>query len=242
MTGLQLVVPCYNEAARLDGAAFTRFAASRPDARILFVDDGSTDGTGRLLAGLAAGATGQVSVLTLGSNGGKAEAVRRGIMAALATGPSYVGFWDADLSTSLDEVPALLEVFESHPHVEVVMGSRVKLMGREIRRGALRHYSGRIFATAASLALGIAVYDTQCGAKIFRAGDPVRAVFSEPFGSRWNFDVEILARYLRQKGKAGGDGIYEVPLRGWSDVPGSKLGAVDAIQAAWDLLRIARMK
>lgn len=124
------------------------------------------------------------------------------------------------------------------------MGARVQLLGRRIERRALRHYTGRIFATAASLTLRLPVYDTQCGAKLFRARDTVRTIFGEPFSTRWIFDVEILARLAQHRRLSGEGGIqdlvYELPLREWVHVPGSKLTLGAYVRAGLDLLHIHR--
>jgi hypothetical protein len=166
-------------------------------------------------------------------------AVRSGVAAALAGACDFVGYWDSDLSTPLDAVRAFIAVADANPRLEVVIGSRVKLLGRRIQRHAWRHYIGRVFATGASLALGLPVYDTQCGAKLFRAGDLARRVFEAPFRSAWVFDVEILARYIAAVGREEAEArIYELPLEAWSDVPGSKVKAWHAGRAAWDLLLI----
>ena len=125
---------------------------------------------------------------------------------------------------------------------DVLMGSRVQLLGRSIERNNTRHYVGRVFATCASLSLGLPVYDTQCGAKLFRRTDALAAALATPFTSRWAFDVELLARLVRPRpGVAPIEigRIREEPLLAWTDVPGSKLGALAALSSGLDLLRIA---
>jgi glycosyltransferase involved in cell wall biosynthesis len=237
---LALVVPCYNEAARLDRAAFLDFVASRTDTALLFVNDGSTDDTPAVLADLACRGNGRIEALALPANRGKAEAVRQGVLAALQRGPQFVGFWDADLSTPLEASAQFLDVLTSTPAVDVVTGARVKLLGRKVRRNQWRHYAGRVFATAASAVLHVPVYDTQCGAKIFRVGSPAVDGFEQPFRSKWVFDVELLARYIDAVGAHRAQaGIHELPLLEWNDVPGSKLRPRHAVRAAWDLWRIA---
>ena len=105
-------------------------------------------------------------------------------MRAFDADPDYIGYWDADLETPLEAIPALCELLDARPDLEIVFGARVRLLGRAIARSALRHYLGRMFATAASMVLGLAVYDTQCGAKLFRASPAIRALFQEPFLTR----------------------------------------------------------
>lgn len=241
---LELVVPCFNEADRLDEGAFLDFVSRRPAVRLLFVDDGSRDGTAAIHARMAATAPGRISALRLDTNRGKAEAVRRGIVDAIGRRPALVGFWDADLPTPLDAVDDFLAVASKYPGIDLILGSRVLLMGRDIRRKASRHYLGRVFATAASLALDLPVYDTQCGAKVFRANEALGRVFEEPFRSRWVFDVEILARYLALPADDGGpprrSRIYELTVPAWYDVPGSKLAPLDFSRSMFDLARIWR--
>jgi glycosyltransferase involved in cell wall biosynthesis len=239
---LVVVVPCYNEAARLDAAAFRSFDRAAAGLRFCFVDDGSRDGTNTLLLRLVAEEAGLGFVLDLVTNHGKAEAVRRGLLAALDTGAAYVGFWDADLATPLDELPYFAGVLDQRPAVEIVLGSRVRLLGRHIERRAVRHYLGRVFATGASITLGLAVYDTQCGAKLFRATPTLRRLLAEPFLTSWVFDVEILARFKRalrgQPGPSAAERVYELPLRRWTDVPGSKVRPWDFVRSGVELFRI----
>ena len=122
------------------------------------------------------------------------------------------------------------------------MGSRVALLGRQIRRSGVRHFLGRAFATAASIVLRLPVYDTQCGAKLFRATPAMAELFSRPFRARWIFDVEILARMIAAAAATAqssvNESIYEYPLERWQDVSGSRLKSHDFLVAAIDLAAI----
>lgn len=236
-----VVVPCFNEAHRLPGDAFRAFALEGRRVEFLFVDDGSTDGTRAILEALCAEDPSRFSLLVLDRNRGKAEAVRRGIVAALERRPAFAGFWDADLATPLDQIPLFLDVFAARAEIEMVFAARVRLLGRSISRNPARHYFGRVGATLISSSLGLAVYDTQCGAKLFRASDPMRAIFAEPFISRWIFDVEIIARFVIQRGRdAAARAIYELPIVVWHDVKGSKVKSTDFFRALKDLWKIRR--
>ena len=236
---LSLVVPCYNEASRLAPDAFQRFLAAHPDAHLVLVDDGSDDGTAAILEGIRKAAPEAVTWLQHPLRRGKAEAVRTGMLAALERRADLVGFLDADLATPLAIVDDFLAVFETRPAVEFVLGSRVMLMGRDIRRRPVRHYLGRIFATAVSLALDLPVYDTQCGAKMLRVTADTAALFAAPFRSPWIFDVELIGRYLRLPVAPGTparrDRLYELVLPVWHDRPGSKLRWYDFARAVVDL-------
>jgi len=238
-----VVVPCFNEAKRLDVSAYDEFLAGCADIVLLFVDDGSTDDTPLVLERLRQRHPRQVCTLRLGANVGKAEAVRRGVQVALRRGPANIGYWDADLATPLDAIPQFANVLRARLDLWLVMGSRVALLGRQIRRSGVRHLLGRAFATAASIVLRLPVYDTQCGAKLFRATPATAELFSRPFDARWIFDVEILARMIANAEGAVDDCpmhelIYEYPLERWEDVGGSRLAIGDFFVAAIDLAAI----
>jgi dolichyl-phosphate beta-glucosyltransferase len=236
-----VVVPCYNEAARLPTEAFVDFARAWPQGRLLFVNDGSRDDTAEVLTTLAARRPESLAAMSLAQNAGKAEAVRQGMLRAFSEGAEAVGFWDADLATPLDVIPQFEDVLARQGSIDIVMGARVRLLGNAVDRKPARHYLGRGFATVVSWLLQANVYDTQCGAKLFRATPLVRDLFASPFMSRWVFDVEILARYLdarRAQGQDGRTGIREMPLEGWRDVAGSKVRSHDFVRAGIDLARI----
>jgi dolichyl-phosphate beta-glucosyltransferase len=242
MARVTIVVPCYNEAARLEVDRFAGYRLPGHRLRLLFVDDGSRDGTHAVLERMHKLSPETVDVLRLERNVGKPEAVRSGFVHALHDA-DYVGFWDADLATGLEELPAFCEVLERSADIDMVIGARVKLLGRLIERRALRHYFGRVFATAVSQTLSLAVYDTQCGAKLFRVNEALRAAFAEPFRTRWIFDVEILARYLQfyvPQGVSLANRVVEMPLLQWRDVAGSKVRLSAGLRAFLDLLGIYR--
>jgi glycosyltransferase involved in cell wall biosynthesis len=235
-----LIVPCFNEERRLDAGGFLRFVDARAGRTLCLVNDGSRDGTGRVLADLQARAPGKVLVLAFERNAGKAEAVRRGVVHALSKGkPDFVGYWDADLSTPLEEVDAMLSVMAAHPGCRMVLGSRWKRLGSRIDRRAVRHVLGRVFATFASLTLSLPVYDSQCGAKLFRA-DAAARLFAEPFVTRWLFDVELLARLTNEVGVDAmlGGAAVEHALTSWREVSGSTLGPAHMAAVPRDLWRI----
>jgi glycosyltransferase involved in cell wall biosynthesis len=237
-----LVVPCYNEAKRLDIASFRSFLAEGTGVRLLFVDDGSRDRTVEVLESVRAGYEDCASILCRPQNGGKAEAVRLGVLHALDRfQPAFVGFWDADLATPLDALSRFSKTFAQKAAIEMVFGARVQLLGRHIERRAPRHYAGRVFASIVSVLLRMKIYDTQCGAKLFRVTSETRQIFADPFLSKWVFDVEILARYqalLGRTPKQLQQTIYEYPLETWTDIAGSKVHAGDFLMAFADVLRI----
>lgn len=245
MSRTLLVVPCFNEERRLQPDVFRAFAKAWSKGRFLLVDDGSTDRTFSILEGLQTSMPGSFDVLRLPHNVGKAEAVRSGVRKAFQSDAEFVGFWDADLATPLETVALFEDVFRERPTVEMVLGARVRLLGKRIERNPVRHYLGRVFATTVAFTLSMEIYDSQCGAKVFRATDEVRAVFETPFVSRWIFDVELLARFIRFKRAAGVRDVeallYELPLPEWHDKKGSKLRTVDFWRALLDLWRIHRM-
>jgi len=228
-----LIVPCYNEAARIDLA---RFRGAKEGAYFLFVNDGSKDNTAQVIQ---QGLLPHMYLLDLEKNVGKAQAVLAGFQ-YMKTLPQYqhvdwVGYWDADLSTPLDEMDNFIQYAEAlygGGKVDAVFGSRVLRLGSDIKRLFIRHLCGRLFATVMDSLLHIGVYDSQCGAKLFRK-DCAESCFGEPFISRWIFDVEVV---LRMKSRT----IIEYPLKEWRDVPGGKFRLFSGGMRA--LLDVVRLK
>lgn len=237
-----IVIPCYNEASRFPREAFLDYAAGHPHIRFLLVNDGSKDETLAMLRQVAQARPGQVDVLDMPVNGGKGEAVRAGMLRAMESADCRLaGFWDADMATPLALIEDLAGMLTARPELVMVFGARVKLLGRRVERRAIRHYLGRVFATTVSLALRLPIYDTQCGAKIFRVSDSMRQILAERFCTRWVFDVEILARFIQQRRydmASVESAIYEFPLPEWRDVAGSRVRPRDFFRAFFDVLKI----
>lgn len=233
-----VVVPCYNEAKRLRQDDFLHYVEQNEDVAILFANDGSRDNTLEVLQSLTARHE-RLLLFDIQPNGGKAEAVRRGMLYAVEHyDAQYVAFWDADLATPLNEIEPM--VAWADKGYDVVMGLRLMRLGAKVRRKPLRHYLGRCFATVASMMLDLPVYDTQCGAKLFRR-EVVETIFQEQFITRWLFDVELLARYKQRYGTENAkEKIYEFPLFQWQDVDGSQLKSRDFFKAPVELMKIRR--
>jgi dolichyl-phosphate beta-glucosyltransferase len=239
MVELVIVIPCFNEGRRLRAEGLRALLADK-GTRVLFVNDGSLDDTGEVLERICARLGPRALRLDLPRNQGKAEAVRQGLLAGLQMDAPFVGFLDADLATPPEEMLRLVETLRGST-AQAAFGARVALLGTTIDRHALRHYLGRVFATAASLILGLRVYDTQCGAKVFVRSELLRSALGEPFHARWAFDVELIGRLLAGApgipGLAAAD-LLEMALRTWTDVPDSKLRFAQFPRLGVELVRI----
>lgn len=236
---LCLIIPCYNEEKRISLEKFSSFIKVNSNAHICFVNDGSTDNSLAILNDFVSTNPNCV-VLDLKQNQGKANAIRQGVLYLTQQKKDFdlLGFWDADLATPLTEVSPFLDIFSHNPHIQCVTGSRVRRQGSNINRKWSRHYTGRIFATFASLALKLAFYDTQCGAKIFTK-NLAFAIFKDKFLSRWLFDIELIFRIKKTSYYQNNPNIiYELPLNCWNDISDSKLKFKDYFKAPFELLWI----
>ena len=149
-----------------------------------------------------------------------------------------LAFLDADLSTYPEECFYLAE--KIRPPIQFVFGSRIKKIDNSIERKLFRFLIGRIIATAISKVLKIAVYDTQCGCKIFNR-KTAKLAFGKPFISDWLFDVEI---FFRLKNHFGSENLIafskETPLKSWKDMGGSKIRLSYGFWVWFDLIKIYR--
>ncbi len=232
-----IVIPCFNEAQRLDPRLFVSFLTDNSELFFLFVDDGSTDDTAEKLEQISEQTSSQSEVLKIAENRGKAEAVRRGVLKALKKKPSHIGYWDGDLATPLSEIPLFVD-YGSDTNKKMIFGSRIQRLGADIHRHWYRHYPGRIIAVWINLILKLPIHDTQCGAKLIEK-ELAGQIFTEPFTSTWLFDVELFARIIALFGRdKAAQMIYEIPLQRWTDVGESKISPGYLPKIPVELLKI----
>ena len=235
-----IIIPCYNEADRLDTNKFIDYLSKNTHLHFIFIDDGSTDNTNLIIKQIILKFNSLASLLINETNKGKAESVRLGVIESYKMNPDFIGFLDADLAAPIGEIDNLLKIIKKDKTKEVVFASRIQLIGSEIKRNYFRHFFGRVFATVVSNILNLPVYDTQCGAKIF-SRKICDDIFYEQFISPWLFDVELFARLLNVYGMERTIQMsYEYPVSKWVDIDGSKVKPIFFLKDPFELLKIVR--
>ncbi|MCB9082623.1 MAG: glycosyltransferase family 2 protein [Lewinellaceae bacterium] len=235
-----IVIPCYNEAKRLHLDSFQQFADQNPEYILCFVNDGSRDETLTVLQAFQAKNAAQVEVFDMPQNGGKAEAVRRGVLHLLEQHSlSTVGFMDADLSTGFSDYQDLVQtITHTEGNKQLVFGSRKIEEDNHIERTFFRSLASKAVGLLIRSVLRLPIHDTQCGAKVFSA-PLARLAFQSSFVTRWLFDVELFIRARKYFGrKAIMEKIAEQPLKQWVHVEGSKITLQDSLQIPGQLWRI----
>ncbi|HKG60102.1 MAG TPA: dolichyl-phosphate beta-glucosyltransferase [Pyrinomonadaceae bacterium] len=214
---LSVVIPAYNEAARLGKtlpAVVDYLRQSFPDGELIVVDDGSSDQTAELARTVFQDSGDlRTSVISYKSNLGKGRAVRLGLLAARG---DVALFSDADLSTPIAEAPKLVEPIVNGQY-DVTFGSRAldrQLIG--VHQSWRREQGGRIFNLVVRVATGMPFWDTQCGFKAFRMS-VCRPLIEAATVDRFGFDVELLYLAFR-----AGLNLKEIPVR-WDHNEGSKV-------------------
>ena len=210
------VIPAFNEESRIAHTLRLTLDYLRngtPESELIVVNDGSTDATSTIAREVLETATIETRLLENFPNRGKGVAVRRGLLAA----QKPIGlFFDADLSTPLEEIPKVIEPI-ANGDVDIAFGSRAldrTLIG--IRQPWRREQAGRVFNMLVRIATGLPVWDTQCGFKAFRM-DACRPILEAARIDGFAFDVELL--FLAQR---AGLRIREVPVQ-WNHAEGSKV-------------------
>lgn len=231
MSPIAVIVPCYNEANRMRISEFISFANKHPEVQFYFANDGSTDNTENLLLQMQQASP--AKIISSKKNYGKAEAIRKGLIAAIDDGYEIVGYLDADLSTELEEFLRLKKIIDEK-RIDMVLGSRIKKIDTIIERSFFRHIVGRVIATIIDQRFKLGVYDTQCGAKIFRSAI-IKNMLQINFYTKWFFDVELLLRIKEQNKYFTAE---EVPLSKWQNVQNSKLSILSFPSVLKDLFML----
>lgn len=232
---ITIIIPFYNEEKRIDIDCFHQIFNNYLQYNFILVDDGSTDNSSIILDEFK-NKFSDLTILKLDKNVGKAEAIRAAVLTI--SNADFVVYYDADLATPFSELEKLIQFSVLHQNYKMVMGARIKLIGNGVKRSLTRHYFGRIFATIVSqFVLKVAVYDTQCGAKVIDF-ETAKLIFSKPFLSKWLFDVELLKRL--QKIHNLKEVVKEIPLENWSEIGNSKIKVTDFFKVPFELLKIYR--
>jgi CheY-like chemotaxis protein len=236
--GVGVVIPCYNEEDRLQTDSFAHFLNNNSGYQLCFVNDGSKDDTLGVLNKFKEEHD-DIIVYNCAKNGGKAEAVRQGMLHLLKD-PSldFIGFLDADLSTNFADFEDLVSTL-SNSSFKLVAGSRIQRVGASILRESSRGIISKTVNYIIRKILGMEFQDTQCGAKVM-SRDIVEEMFKEPFLTQWIFDVEIFLRMKKHFGAAEAERlICEQPLKRWVHEDGSKLSMKDSFKILGQLFTIA---
>lgn len=234
---VKVVIPCYNEAERLDTAAFMAFLCDCRSVDLVFVNDGSRDATLDVLQEIHAAFPDRVDVLSLSRNSGKAEAVRQGLLHVAASDAAFVGYWDADLATPLEVIEDFARVGARYREIQVIYGARRMLLGHRVERTLMRRTVSRICATLARLAVRLPIGDTQCGAKLLRNSPRLLRALEIPFSAGWLFDVELFTR-ISEDVRICPAAFYEYPLAEWNEVAGSKVSGRAILRSGLSMLRL----
>jgi dolichyl-phosphate beta-glucosyltransferase len=235
-----IVVPCYNEEARINQEYFQILIheLNKLRFRLLFVNDGSSDSTGRIIEEFV-----QQGALTLhlAKNLGKAEAIRKGLIESKNLNPNCTvyGYLDADAAfgvADVIEIASTVNLKDRSTLSLFLSGARISMAGSVIKRNKLRHVIGRAIVTILNLEKNIAMYDPQSGLKIFRVDRFNQLLLEQPFKTKWFVDLEILTRLSLNSLE-----VLEYPVKQWIEMGGSKLGVRDALRIGREVMIIKKI-
>jgi glycosyltransferase involved in cell wall biosynthesis len=220
-----ICVPCYKESRRLP-RFLEQIAASDSESnshlKILFLEDGSGQQEQSEFLSILESAKARFKYIELQykifpHNRGKGAVLRDGFRVGMSMGCDAIGFIDGDGATPFREMSGMVHELMLQNDTDMIIGSRIKCLGKTVSRSLKRHLSGRIFATILSNLYDIPVYDSQCGAKIFKSRVLSDKVLELCDDNRWLFDTQFLI-YLFKAGYTIRERMVD-----WTDIPGSKV-------------------
>lgn len=233
-----IIIPCFNEANRLNTSAFKKCLKTYHDFQLCFVNDGSTDDTLHVLKKFQKEFKERITIIDMKKNKGKAAAIRAGSRFLYSLKKiKYVGFLDADLSTDFEEFNDLVENLKLEKKLIMVFGSR-NSEESNINRNNFRDFFSKVVNLFIKMILKLPIKDTQCGAKVFRV-KYIPIMYNSKFKSKWLFDIELFLRLkIHFSNKNIMEYIKEFPLKNWNHVDDSKLGIRDSVQIPYKLAKI----
>lgn len=235
---VSLIIPCYNESARidimLDGLA--EFNEKwKGTYEVIVVDDGSNDQTSEKITeevnNKYAFLRDKIKIERIPVNQGKGNALKHGV--ALASG-DYVLTLDADMSTRpIELINWQNRVKNLFSGADVIyIGSRKHEEGK-VEALLYRKVIGRVFTGIVQVLTTLNLGDTQCGFKLY-PGRVARWLFANMHTKGWSHDVELL-----YQADLNGVSIVEMPID-WKNQPVSKVNVVsDSIKMFFGVLAIS---
>jgi len=218
MQKVAIIIPCYNEAKRLDYKNIEPLLLNS-DIDVYFANDGSKDNTVEIINSIIKNHPQRLHLINFTENTGKASTIFKAINQIHQQDQyDFIGYFDADFSTPSYEIIRLVDEIKNRK-CEFLIGSRILLLNSGIKRKYYRHIIGRVIITLINLKFKLGIYDTQCGSKLF-SKKIIPKAFDKPFYTSWIFDVEIFIRLQKQNLLMHG---FEIPIYNWKDVDGSKL-------------------
>lgn len=220
MSKLSIIVPVFNEAKTIR-LVLERLLGLNLDKEIIVVDDGSTDGTGKIVDIFVPA----IKVIKQKINSGKGKALRAGI--AVATG-DYIIFCDADLEYDINQIPFLYKHLLEN-NLTVLYGSR--FINYQPKKNFIHYLGNKVLTAVTDWLFGARLTDMETGYKLFQASLLKSMNLSS---SHFEIEPEITAKILKQ-----GIKITELPISYDPRVKseGKKIKYRDGLAALWVLIR-----
>ena len=233
------IIPCFNEEKRLD-FNYWSLLLKNPKLNLIFVNDGSNDRTLEILIEFES-KNQNVEVLNQMRNCGKSEAIRTGIQHVMSNQSwvkGLIGYLDSDSAFAVKDIQKIVELAgqEKNKNINLFIGSRVALQGREILRNNFRHIISRVLVTILGFFYRSIPYDIQSGFKIFQLNSTDKNLFENKFKTRWFVDFEIILRLNSIRNKKVN--IWEEPVTYWKDVKGSKINFKEKVRIFFEIFYI----